>query len=194
MTKGDITKEKILAEAVRLVHKKGFEATSISDLIEATGLKKGCLYFHFASKDDLIMAILEKAKADFMVFLDAALSGRTPGDSLNNFFRAVVEFQKSCGFSGGCIFGNAALEMSDKDERITGFLKDLFAEWAERIKNVVKAAQAAGQVRPDMPSDLIARHIIMSVEGGIMLSRLEKSEEPLKNCINSLRLLSGLKK
>ncbi len=193
-SKGELTKERILSEASRLIHKKGFEATSISDLVEATGLKKGCLYFHFSGKEELSLAVLEKAKADFLAFLDSILVGRTPGARLNNLFIGILGAQREMGFSGGCIFGNTALEMGDKDRRLSSFVRKVFHDITERVRKVVKAAQIAGQIRNDVPDMILARHIVMAIEGGIMLTRLEKTERPLKDCIASLRVMLGLTK
>ncbi len=193
-SKGELTKDKIIAEATRLVKQKGFEATSMSDLVEATGLQKGCLYFHFTGKDDLLAAILEKARTDFFQLVDSGLAGKTPGERLENFFSGVLEYQTSTGFSCGCIFGNISLEMSGKDKRVAAFMKDLFDEWTAKIRHVVKAAQRSKQVTSELSADVLARHIIMALEGGIMLSRVEKSGKPLKDCFASLRVLIGLKK
>ncbi len=193
-SKGELTKQKIIAEATKLVQQKGFEATSMSDVVEATGLQKGCLYFHFTGKDELLTSILEKSKTDFFQLVDGALHGKTPGEQLDNFLKGVLEYQKSLGFSGGCIFGNIAAEMSDKDKRVATFVKDLFDEWIEKIRLVVKAAQKTGEISTDVSSDVLARHIIMALEGGIMLSRLAKHEKPLKDCLSSLRVMIGLKK
>lgn len=192
-SKGELTKHKIIAEATRLVQRKGFEATSMSDLVQATGLQKGCLYFHFCGKDKLLEAVLEKAKEDFFQLVDRALQGKTPGERLDNFLKGVIDYQKSMGFAGGCIFGNIAVEMSDKDKRVAVFIKDLFDEWTAKLRVVVKAAQRAGQVTSELSADVLARHIIMSLEGAIMLSRLEKSEKPLKDFHASLRTMIGLK-
>jgi len=193
-SKGELTKDKIIAEATRLVTQKGFEATSMSDLVEATGLQKGCLYFHFTGKDDLLAAILEKARTDFFQLVDSGLAGKTPGERLENFFSGVLEYQISTGFFCGCIFGNISLEMSGKDKRVAAFMKDLFDEWTAKIREVVKAAQRSKQVTSELSADVLARHIIMALEGGIMLSRVEKSGKPLKDCFASLRVLIGLKK
>jgi TetR/AcrR family transcriptional repressor of nem operon len=192
-SKGELTKDKIIAEATRLVKQKGFEATSMSDLVKATGLQKGCLYFHFTGKDDLLAAILEKARTDFFQLVDSGLTGKTPGERLGNFFSGVLEYQISTGFSCGCIFGNISLEMSGKDKRVAAFMKDLFDEWTAKIREVVKAAQRSKQVTSELSAAVLARHIIMALEGGIMLSRVEKSAKPLKDCFASLRVLIGLK-
>jgi TetR/AcrR family transcriptional repressor of nem operon len=193
-SKGDQTKQKIIAEASKLVLTKGFEATSMNDLIKATGLQKGCLYFHFTGKDELLVAVLEKAKADFFALIDAGLSGNSPGEQLTNFLHGVLEYQKNMRFSGGCIFGNIAVEMSDRDKRVAHFIKDLFDEWIAKINTVVKAAQRQGQVTSELSANVLARHIVMALEGGIMLSRLEKNEKPLKECIASLIAMIGLKR
>jgi AcrR family transcriptional regulator len=99
--KGMITRELILSKAIGLIHQHGIESTSINDLQSATGLTKGSLYFHFKNKEAVTHAALEKAKADFFVFLDAALAGKTPGEGLNNFFHKVVEKHKALRFAGG---------------------------------------------------------------------------------------------
>ncbi len=193
-SKGELTKGRILAEATRLVRRKGFEATSINDLMAVTGLKKGCLYFHFSGKEELSLAILEKAKADFFASFDSSLAGKTPGDRLDHFLKETLEQSKKKEFEAGCIFGNTALEMSGKNQRLSKFVGEVFAEWIERISKVVKDAQEAGRVRKDLSAAILARHIVMSLEGGIMLTRLEKSEKPMKDCITSLRTLLAMKK
>ncbi len=192
-SKGELTKQKIVAEATRLVQRKGFKATSMTDVVEATGLQKGCLYFHFSGKNELLISILEQAKTDFFLLIDGALHGKTPGERLDNFFKGTLEHQKCNGFAGGCIFGNIALEMSDKDKRVTAFIRGLFDEWTAKIRDVVKAAQRSGQITSEVSPEVLAKHIIMALEGGIMLSKLEKNEKPLKDCLTSLRVMIGLK-
>jgi TetR/AcrR family transcriptional repressor of nem operon len=192
-SKGELTKERILSEATRLVHRKGFEATSINDLMAVTGLKKGCLYFHFSGKEELSFAVLEKAKVDFFASLDSSLSGKTPRDRLDHFFKEKLELNKKEEFEG-CIFGNTALEMSGKNQRLSKFVGEVFEEWIERISKVVKDAQDAGEVKKDLSAAVLARHIVMSLEGGMMLTRIDKSEKPMRDCIASLRALLGMKK
>ncbi len=88
--KGELTKERIIEKASRLINKKGIEATSISDLVSAAGIKKGGLYFHFPGKEALMLSVLEKARADFLVFLDSSLTGNTPAERLDNFFNQAI--------------------------------------------------------------------------------------------------------
>lgn len=100
-TKGDRTRERILMEAAGLMEQKGFCGTSVSELLEKCGVKRGSLYFHFPGKDDLERAVLERARDDFMGFLEAVLTGATPGKALENFFTAALKLHRSKGFRGG---------------------------------------------------------------------------------------------
>jgi TetR/AcrR family transcriptional repressor of nem operon len=185
--KGELTKRKILEIATSLVNRKGFGATTIQDVISATGMQKGCIYFHFPDKDALSLAILEKARENFLLFLDSALSGDSPGACLENFFIQAVEKHLAAGFIGGCIFGNTAIEFSDTDSRFAAAIERVFDEWLAMISRTVSAAQDAGEVRSDMPAAALALHIVAAIEGGIMLSRLKKNEEPMKQCLETVR-------
>ncbi|MBI5248712.1 MAG: TetR/AcrR family transcriptional regulator, partial [Desulfomonile tiedjei] len=90
-TKGEKTKARVLETASRLINEKGFCNTSINDIIQATGVKKGNLYFYFPSKEDLSLAILEEANKQFMAFLSRSLQGERPLDKLSNFLDVVFE-------------------------------------------------------------------------------------------------------
>ncbi|KAF0218627.1 MAG: TetR family transcriptional [Geobacteraceae bacterium] len=186
--KGEITRRKILEIATEIVNRKGFGATTIQDIISATGMQKGGIYFHFPDKDALGLAILEKAREDFMLFLATALSGDSPGACLENFFRQAVEKHLAAGFIGGCIFGNTAIEFSDTDSRFAAVIERVFDDWIEMIRRTVSAAQDAGEVRTDIPAKELALHIVAAIEGGIMLSRLKKSEESMKKCLYTVRM------
>jgi len=193
-SKGQLTKERILDEATKIVIQKGFQATSISDILNATGMKKGSLYFHYSEKNVLIHAILDKVQEDFMRFLDSSISGSSPGEALNNFFDNVLKKHQEAEFIGGCIFGNTALEMGDKCEDISKKIGDVFDKWMQKLTEVIKSAQTSRQIRYDISADMLAHHIVAALEGGIMLSRLNKDEKSLRDCIDSLKLLIQLEK
>jgi TetR/AcrR family transcriptional regulator, transcriptional repressor for nem operon len=188
-TKGELTREKITRTATELFCRQGFAATSISDLIKACDITKGSLYFHFPGKDDVALAVLEQAAAEFMLFLDTALAETSPGAALDNFFQRALEFHRQKDFVGGCLFGNVALEASDCNELYAERVAQVFARWQEKVRIVIAAAQKTGQLRIDLPAETLALLVVSTIEGGIMLSRLRKEEEPLRSCLDSLRSL-----
>ncbi len=192
-TKGELTREKIMQAARELFNTKGFNATTISDLVEATGMQKGSLYFHFSGKEAIAREVLAEATDEFMKFLDKALGGDNPGASIDNFFRCALDKHLAAGFVGGCIFGNTALEMSDADPEFAGAIDRVFDKWIDKVAGAVANAQQRGQIRTDIGSRALAKQIIATVEGGIMMSRLKKDERPMRECLDTLRITLDLR-
>ncbi len=191
--RGHITKEMIIDKTLSLFNVNGITDTSISDIQNATGLTKGSLYFYFQSKDELTVKALKKAGRDFIEFLNSSLNGRTPGRAIENFLKSVLKKHKETGFVGGCIFGNTALEMSDKHPEVVSVLKDVFNRWKNILTKVLSEAQRFTEIRTDLSPSELAVMVIEMIEGGIMLSRLEKSSRPLSLSIKAIRNLLNLK-
>jgi len=192
-TKGDLTRGRILDDAQRIFHRKGFSSTTIRDLLDATGTTRGNLYFHFAGKDAVGLAVLQRAHERFRQFLEESLQGETPAASLENFFHGVLERNRRKGFVGGCLFGNTALETSDSAPQFAGLVRSVFAEWTGKLSETISRAQAAGQLRRDLPADSLAELVVETLEGAIMQARLHKDEGPLIRALATLRTLLELR-
>lgn len=192
-TKGEQTRERILAEATKVFNRQGIAATSINDLLKATGTTKGNLYFHFASKEEIGLEVLKRARTNFRTFLDNALQGDTPAAQLEQFFCQVLEKNRCRAFVGGCLFGNTALESSDTAPHFASLVSEVFAEWVGKLRETLSAAQNTGQVRQDLPAAHLAGLIVATIEGGIMQARLTKKEESFARTLDTLRVLLELK-
>lgn len=172
---------------------QGIGATSISDLLNATGVTKGNLYFHFSGKGAVGIAVLQQESERFTRFLDEALTGDTPAAALDNFFRLTLRKHQKTGFVGGCLFGNTALEASDAFPVYAQMVATVFDQWIGKIQHKVADAQALGLIRQDLPAENLARMIVATIEGGIMQSRLLKSADPMTRCLETLRTALELK-
>jgi len=109
------TREDIVDAALRLVHVRGFNNTSVEDILKESGFGKGNFYYYFKSKDELGFAILERV----LEHLNSELieksfdQSKNPWQQLNDFLDELVERARQRECSGGCILGNLAVEMSD---------------------------------------------------------------------------------
>lgn len=184
--KGDVTKNKIIRATIKLIFLKGIEATSISDIVKEAGVAKGSIFFHFSDKQALVAEALKQYKRNFFIFLEQSLTGNTPGEQLINFLENVIKAHEKRNYAGGCIFGNTALEMADKNEIFTEIVSDVFRNWVKQLERVIEEAVKTGEIRSDINPDVLALTIVSAMEGGIMLSRLEKSGEPLEKTIRAL--------
>jgi TetR/AcrR family transcriptional repressor of nem operon len=191
-SKGDRTRSKILDEAAQVFNRKGFSATSINDILKASGTTKGNLYFHFSSKGEIGLEVLKREKQAFMSFLDGILNEGPPGQGLKNFFEEALSKHRQQDFIGGCIFGNTALEASDTSPELAAFVASVFDDWIMKIAQNVDRAQQTGHIRRDVPARDLAEMIVSTVEGGIMQTRLLKSEKPLQHSLDTLQKILEL--
>ncbi len=187
--KGADTRQRILDAAASLIQVRGFHATSVGDILTTAGVTKGTLYHHFESKEQLGLEILRRGREGFMSFLDAAFGVEDPEDALERFFAAALRKHDDTGFKGGCLWGNTALEMSDTNPEYTDRVREVFDEWIGKVAAVISAGQTAGRFRTDRGARDLARVVVSTVEGGIMLSRLSKADGPFRACLDSLRVM-----
>jgi len=187
-TKGERTRERILCEASRLIQRKGIGATSVGEILAAAKVHKGSLYFHFRGKEAIGRDVLRQSGDRFLGFIDRSLSGSTPRIALETFFDAALNFHRSAGFVGGCLFGNTALESSDSAPEMAALVDEVFIAWTERISRVIADGQRAGDFRDDITAQDLSQQVVATLEGGIMLSRLRKKAAPLETCIETLKV------
>src|SRR5207302_2451128 len=113
------TREAILQAATRLMHVRGYQNTSLDDVLRESGVGKGNFYYHFRSKEDLGYAILDQLVARFVertlepCFWDAAAPRL---EQIRCFLDRVLEAQRKSNCVGGCFMGNLACELSDVHE------------------------------------------------------------------------------
>lgn len=187
MVRSQDSRERLIDAAHRLACVKGFDRTSLSELLVEAGVKKGTLYHYFPDKDALGLEVLERCRTEFLAMLDSALSVPNPLKGLERLFRAALRQHAGAGFVGGCVWGNTALEMSDTKSAFSEAVKAVFREWIERIEGAIRAGQDAHEIRADLPAGELAHLVVATMEGGIMLSRLTKKKAPLQQCLRALR-------
>jgi len=188
-TKGRETRQHILKESRKLFTRQGFRTTSISEIIAATGVKKGNLYYHFPSKEELGLAVLVDVRDEFFTLIDDSLAGENPIIRILNSCNAILAMMEQNNFVGGCLFGNTALEMTDSNSRFGRIIQEVFSQWKSRIGHELRQAAASGLLTSPMPANALATAIIAALEGGIMLSRVYKNKNGIEDCILAIRVL-----
>lgn len=177
------TKKLILEKTIEMIHLKGVQGTSINELCQVTGISKGGIFFYFKNKQELVMEALKYYENKFLKFIEDNLVGDTAFDKLYNLFNQIILLHHSRKFRGGCVLGNSALELADKDEDISEVLKEIFYKWSKIISNILSEGVKKGEIIGEIDPDSLAFSIISAVEGGIMLSKLNKNSYYLINAI-----------
>ncbi len=182
MTKGEQTRRDIVQKAAPLFNQKGYEGTSLSDLMEATGLQKGGIYRHFSSKQEL-------ATEAFDYSWRKAVSGRLHGvaevpDTVNRLKKMIDNFVeiRTGLVPGGCPLMNTAVEADDGNAALRARARRALQSWTERLYKITSEGIKKRQIDPRIHPLKLSQLIIGSLEGALLISRLQNSDEPLR-CI-----------
>lgn len=189
------SKEKILASARELFHESGFQQTSVDEILKKSGVTKSNFYYHFKSKEELGLIILDRFIKQYETdVLSKTLGNKnlTPSDRLIEFYKAVRTFHRDLEKPRGCPFGNMAIEMSGSNESFREKLSVFFNSWEKIIEECIREGISKGDFRSDLPPGVIAQFILSHLEGAIMMVKTHRSIEPLSSGSETiLRLLKA---
>jgi TetR/AcrR family transcriptional regulator, transcriptional repressor for nem operon len=180
MRKGELTRQRIIATAAPIFNQRGFAGCSMQDLMEVTGLEKGGLYRHFASKEEL-------AAEAFKFALGQAVKTRT-GDLAHiegavAKLRYIVErfVETPSPLRGGCPLMNTAIDADDGNPVLRDLAYKGIRDWKARLEKIVAAGIKNGEIRREVEPRRIANSMIAALEGALMISRLEGTRSALKD-------------
>ena len=147
--------------------RKGYEATSMADLMAATGLHKGSIYGTFGDKHSLFIQALKRYLWEMdRTETEALKDAETPLDGLRSVGHAMIDLvDDDSDVPKGCMAVNAIVEMAPDDKEIKQIMEEHVQSMRNSIVEAVTAAQEAGQIRQDRPADLIAGMIMTFVSG-----------------------------
>ncbi len=172
MSKGEATQQMIVARAAQLFNRQGYFGSSIEDLMNETGLKKGGIYNHFRSKDELALAAFDYAVEVIWQCVEEEMKDRpNQVDRLQGMLAAYQRLIEDPPIKGGCPVLNTAIESDDTHPALRARARGALTRWRTWIQRRVTRGIEAGEVRPEVDSDLLATLLISMIEGAIMMSK-----------------------
>jgi AcrR family transcriptional regulator len=174
MTKGEVTRQKIIEQAAPLFNQLGYAGCSMQDIMAATGLEKGGLYRHFCSKEELAE---EAFRYSWAKVLDMRWEGIDSVEGAVGKLRFLVHrfVEIRSIIPGGCPVLNTAIDADDGNPALRKLVHKAVQEWKTRIALIVSAGIEQGEIRADVEPRSIANIVIAALEGGLMITRLEGS-------------------
>jgi TetR/AcrR family transcriptional regulator, transcriptional repressor for nem operon len=178
MSKGERTRQRIVTEAARLFNEHGFEGGSMTDLMEATGLEKGGIYRHFSTKEELAAEAFDHAwQAATDVRMQDLDSIPNSVDKLKRFMTNFIERRPSV--PGGCPLLNTAIDADDGNPILRERARRALHQWRDRLSEIIRMGLKKREIRSGTDPKKLATLIIGSLEGALMISRLERDREAL---------------
>lgn len=187
MSKGERTRQYVIEKAASLFNQRGYEATSISDVMTATGLQKGGVYRHFDTKDELALAAFDYAVGILRErFVAAFRDLDSPVQKLHAIIQVYERIPVDPPVPGGCPMMNAAIEADDTNpalrQRAAGVMDDL----RRVIRRTVREGQQRGELDAQASPDAVAVVLICTLEGAVMMSKLYGNQNPMRIAVRHM--------
>jgi TetR/AcrR family transcriptional repressor of nem operon len=194
VSKGEKTRQRIVRKAAAVFNQHGYSGTSLSELMEETGLEKGGIYRHFESKEDLAVAAFDfswtEIKRRRMEVLDAIPNPLGKLRGMVDSFAA-----KPSPVPGGCAIMNTAVDADDGNPLLRAHARSALREWLDYLEELVIQGIAQGEIDPKTSAAGIASILIATLEGSLMMSRLTNDRAALSVAREHLhKLLDSISK
>ena len=183
MSKAQETRENIIRKAAPIFNRQGFVGTSISDIMKATGLKKGGIYNHFKNKDELAIAAF-----DFYI----GLIREHYGEVIKGERRAIPRLQiivttfcealnaENSPIQGGCPLLNTAIDSDDTHPLLRQRSQEAMDTWRQLFIKIIDLGIRHNEIKKITDPEVTATIIISNLEGALMMSKLYKNQQYLQ--------------
>jgi TetR/AcrR family transcriptional repressor of nem operon len=156
----------VLDRAMRIFWSRGYEATSVQDLVDHMGIQRGSLYATFGDKRTLFFAAIDRYDRVVTAKLLAALDEPASGlEAIRQFFRLKIEWALAANRPRGCLVTNSTTELASRDRKAANQLGAVLTKIEAAFQRAVVRAQQAGEIDPGRDPRALARFLTSSAQG-----------------------------
>jgi TetR/AcrR family transcriptional repressor of nem operon len=184
LTKGQETRQRIIAEAAAIFNQRGYEGCSIQAIMEATGLEKGGIYRHFESKEELAAEAF-----DYAWTIASARRHRNLAAIPNHADRLkqhITNFVTRTGLPGGCPLLNTAVDSDNGNPVLRDRVRKALRDWKTMLSQILEEGIQAGTIRAGIDPCATANRIVGGLEGAMLISRIERNDQALRQALQDL--------
>ena len=174
-------RQRLISIGVSLLTKKGFGVTGLDEVTKKAGLPKGSFYAYFDSKETFGLALIDAYAQFFNDMLDRSYlnHARTPLQRIEDFIMEARFNMARYDFNRGCLVGNLGMEIYSLPGVFRQRLVDVFCEWQHKTEACLLAAQALGEIAPNIDCAARAELFWIGWEGAILRAKLERRAAPI---------------
>lgn len=196
MSKAANTRLTILHKAFELIYTKGYQTTSIDEIIATTQVTKGAFYYHFKTKDEMGIAIIEEILKPTMQehFIKPTEASQNPIEDFYNMISYLLLEDPFLQVKYGCPVGNLTQEMTPWNTKFSEALTELVDLWKTTIISSIEKGKKSGLIRKDIIGEQVAFFILSGYWGIRNFGKLQNDNssyliylKELKSCLNGLK-------
>jgi AcrR family transcriptional regulator len=178
--RGRESRARIVTAAATLMHERGVVATSVDDVLAASGTGKSQFYHYFSGKEELVDDVLRHQLLSVLETLDAFDLKRW--EDIEAWLEASVTSQENQGYLG-CPLGSIAGEVVGQGDRLRATAAESFREWNKALATGLERMRTRGLLAPDANVDALAETTLAILQGGYLLSSVRRDSEPMRQAI-----------
>ena len=181
------TRDRLVSTAMTLFWEKGYDATSVAEVLQRSGANSGSLYHYFPGKQDLLLAVLDAYHRGIgPMLLEPAWKGVT--DPIDRIFALLGRYRAAivstrCAY--GCPIGSLALEIHEPDPAVRAALVRNFEAWVAAVQACLD--EAAARLPRSLDRRGLAEFVLTTMEGAVMQARTHRNVKFFDRSVAQLR-------
>lgn len=165
------TMHRMQTKGLELFYKKGFYNTSIDDILKELSLSKGAFYYHFQSKEDFFISIIQNlvVRKVYGMLIEPIEGETDPFTAIEKCFENALAIAEHNELDYGFVLGNFMNEFNGRNEEISKYLRDIYKVWEVNLVTTLQKGKTDGYVARHVDSEGVAAFLISSYMGIRML-------------------------
>tara|TARA_R110002073_G_scaffold314793_1_gene487188 strand:+ start:257 stop:958 length:702 start_codon:yes stop_codon:yes gene_type:complete len=191
MSKSEAKKDLILDRGLQVMMSRGYNGTSVKDIVDAAGVPKGSFYNYFESKESFALDAIERVASENLKEMQRMLDSRikSPKLRIEEFFKANIYSCCEKKFRIGCFLGNMSQEMSDNSEAIRRMLHVVMDRTTSLLTAALTQMQSDGDLSEAYDPEGLAEFLISAWQGAMMRMKTDSCQQPLDVFLAHLNLI-----
>ncbi|MGB5269850.1 MAG: TetR/AcrR family transcriptional regulator, partial [Eudoraea sp.] len=161
------TMHRMQVTGLELFYKNGYYNTSIDDILKSLSLSKGAFYYHFQSKEDFFVSIVQNlvVRKVYSMLIEPIEGKENPFTVIEKCFENALETAEHNEMDYGFILGNFISEFNGRNTVISNYLMDIYKVWEVNLISILQKGKSDGYVDRHVDSEGVATYLISSYMG-----------------------------
>jgi TetR/AcrR family transcriptional regulator, transcriptional repressor for nem operon len=185
-SKGRQTRQRIVVAAADLMFERGVAGTTLEDVRSAAEVSSSQVYHYFADKEALVQAVIGYQNETTVGGQEPMLASLDTLAGLRAWRDFLVAHQRQLNCRGGCPIGSLGSELAETDQRARAAVAGGFRRWKAAIRDGYLAMHSRGELAADADPDKLATATLAAVQGGLLLTQILRSTEPLEIALDTM--------
>lgn len=181
--RGRNSKARIVSTAAELMYERGVRATTVDDILAASGAGKSQFYHYFSDKNALVIEVLSYQLE--RILEDQSRFSLDSWDEIVAWFQTLIDMHERRWGLQGCPLGSIAAEASEQGETVRRSAAAVFGRWEAVLAAAFEAMRRKGDLKATADSAALAEAVIAVMQGGYLMSSIKRDLSPMREALRA---------